>query len=234
MVTGAFVSLLFGVVFTYVLRREVKLPHGEGVGAWKLVSIPDAARSDQRKEMAAAAAKSNEEPNEQARRGSRDKDEPSPEPRPPRTTASDRLRRPWTSTYGARLDDLLRTAFARSWTSTSTRSRPRRWRALDDEVKPGVAYPEIIVGHPREGPRGQGLWNLFMPDEEHGAGLTNWEYGHALRGDGPQPRRRADGLQLRRARTPATWRSSPSTARASRRTAGSSRCSTATSAPASR
>jgi hypothetical protein len=40
MVTAAFVTLMFGVVFTYVLRREVKLPHGEGVRAWKLVSVP--------------------------------------------------------------------------------------------------------------------------------------------------------------------------------------------------
>jgi len=48
--------------------------------------------------------------------------------------------------------------------------------ALDDEVKPGVAYPEIIV-EMRERAREQGLWNLFMPNEEHGIGLTNWEYG---------------------------------------------------------
>lgn len=40
MVTIAAVTLLFGVVFTYVLRREVKLPHGEGVRAWQLVSVP--------------------------------------------------------------------------------------------------------------------------------------------------------------------------------------------------
>jgi uncharacterized membrane protein YfcA len=37
---AATVSLIFGVVFTYVLRREVKLPHGEGVRAYKLVSLP--------------------------------------------------------------------------------------------------------------------------------------------------------------------------------------------------
>ncbi len=48
--------------------------------------------------------------------------------------------------------------------------------ALDDEVRPGVAYPEIIVGI-RERARAEGLWNLFMPGDEHGAGLTNWEYG---------------------------------------------------------
>ncbi len=49
-------------------------------------------------------------------------------------------------------------------------------QALDDEVEPGVAYPEVIVGI-REKARAEGLWNLFMPGEEHGAGLTNWEYG---------------------------------------------------------
>ncbi|MEO7197940.1 MAG: sulfite exporter TauE/SafE family protein [Solirubrobacterales bacterium] len=39
-VTAALVSFFFGVVFTYILRREVKLPHGEGVRAYKLVSFP--------------------------------------------------------------------------------------------------------------------------------------------------------------------------------------------------
>ena len=48
--------------------------------------------------------------------------------------------------------------------------------ALDDEVKPGVPYPQILV-EIRAKAREQGLWNLFLPDEEHGAGLTNWEYG---------------------------------------------------------
>ena len=48
--------------------------------------------------------------------------------------------------------------------------------ALDEEVKPGVAYPEIIVGI-RARAREQGLWNLFLSDDEHGAGLSNWEYG---------------------------------------------------------
>lgn len=39
-ITAAIVSLLFGALFTYILRREVKLPHGEGVRAYKLVSLP--------------------------------------------------------------------------------------------------------------------------------------------------------------------------------------------------
>jgi acyl-CoA dehydrogenase len=49
-------------------------------------------------------------------------------------------------------------------------------RALDAEVAPGVPYPEILA-EIRERARSDGLWNLFMPDEEHGAGLSNWEYG---------------------------------------------------------
>jgi acyl-CoA dehydrogenase len=49
-------------------------------------------------------------------------------------------------------------------------------RALDDEVKPGVPYPQILIDI-RAKARDEGLWNLFIADDEHGAGLTNWEYG---------------------------------------------------------
>jgi len=48
--------------------------------------------------------------------------------------------------------------------------------ALDDEVAPGVPYPEILVAI-REKAKAEGLWNLFMPDERFGPGLSNWEYG---------------------------------------------------------
>ncbi len=48
--------------------------------------------------------------------------------------------------------------------------------ALDEEVGPGVPYPQILV-EIREKAKGEGLWNLFMPDERFGPGLTNWEYG---------------------------------------------------------
>ena len=48
--------------------------------------------------------------------------------------------------------------------------------ALDAEVGPGVPYPEILVGI-REKAKDEGLWNLFMPDERFGPGLSNWEYG---------------------------------------------------------
>jgi acyl-CoA dehydrogenase len=49
-------------------------------------------------------------------------------------------------------------------------------QALDDEVGPGVAYPKVLV-ELRERAKGEGLWNLFMPDPDYGPGLTNWEYG---------------------------------------------------------
>ncbi|MGD9736523.1 MAG: acyl-CoA dehydrogenase family protein [Solirubrobacterales bacterium] len=48
--------------------------------------------------------------------------------------------------------------------------------ALDDEVAAGVPFPRVLV-EVREKARGEGLWNLFMPDERYGPGLTNWEYG---------------------------------------------------------
>ncbi|MGN6257524.1 MAG: acyl-CoA dehydrogenase family protein [Solirubrobacterales bacterium] len=48
--------------------------------------------------------------------------------------------------------------------------------ALDAEVGPGVPYPENLTAV-REKAKGEGLWNLFMPDERFGPGLSNWEYG---------------------------------------------------------
>ena len=51
-------------------------------------------------------------------------------------------------------------------------------RALDEEVtvESGRVYPELLL-EIRERAKAEGLWNLFMPDSEHGVGLTNWEYG---------------------------------------------------------
>src|SRR3954453_15145501 len=48
--------------------------------------------------------------------------------------------------------------------------------AFDEEVRPGVPYADIVV-ELRERAKAEGLWNLFLPDERFGPGLTNWEYG---------------------------------------------------------
>ena len=37
-------------------------------------------------------------------------------------------------------------------------------------------HPEIVDTLKAEA-KAEGLWNLFLPDEEYGAGLKNWEYG---------------------------------------------------------
>src|SRR5436190_15003359 len=42
-------------------------------------------------------------------------------------------------------------------------------------VKTGVPYPPRLV-EIRKRAKSEGLWNLFLPGQ-HGAGLTNWEYG---------------------------------------------------------
>ncbi len=45
-----------------------------------------------------------------------------------------------------------------------------------DLIRPGVPYPPILV-ELRKKAKAERLWNLFLPDEEYGAGLKNWEYG---------------------------------------------------------
>src|SRR5947199_779029 len=48
--------------------------------------------------------------------------------------------------------------------------------AQADLIRPGVPYPPALVPL-RKRAKAEGLWNLFLPDEEYGAGLKNWEYG---------------------------------------------------------
>ena len=48
-------------------------------------------------------------------------------------------------------------------------------RALDDEVAAGVPYPRML-DELRARARVDGLWNLFLGDREHGAGLGHSEY----------------------------------------------------------
>ncbi|HSV05000.1 MAG TPA: acyl-CoA dehydrogenase family protein [Candidatus Binatus sp.] len=48
--------------------------------------------------------------------------------------------------------------------------------AQSDDIRPGVPYPPALLPI-RQRAKAEGLWNLFLPDKEYGAGLTNWEYG---------------------------------------------------------
>ena len=59
----------------------------------------------------------------------------------------------------------------------NTHVYPVEMELLGDDhlVKTGVAYPPRLV-EIRKKAKEAGLWNLFLPGE-HGAGLTNWEYG---------------------------------------------------------
>jgi len=59
-------------------------------------------------------------------------------------------------------------------------------QALDDEVKAGVPYPVALV-EIREQAKAAGLWNLFLPDEEYGAGLNNWQYAFLCEEMGRSP-----------------------------------------------
>ncbi|MGA7397594.1 MAG: acyl-CoA dehydrogenase family protein [Solirubrobacterales bacterium] len=48
-------------------------------------------------------------------------------------------------------------------------------RSLDREVKEGVPYPADLT-EIRQKAKDEGLWNLFLPDEEYGPGLSNLDY----------------------------------------------------------
>lgn len=58
--------------------------------------------------------------------------------------------------------------------------------ALDEEVGPGVPYPAELV-EIREDARSEGLWNLFLPDDEYGCGLSNWQYAFLCEEMGRSP-----------------------------------------------
>lgn len=47
-------------------------------------------------------------------------------------------------------------------------------RALQDQPQPWVLPPELAEW--KEAARAEALWNLFLPDEEHGTGLSSVEY----------------------------------------------------------
>ena len=108
----------------------------------------------------------------------------------------------------------------RSWTSTSTRTRrafATRSRTTARTVTPGSRSELIEDLKPKA--RDAGLWNLFLPESERGAGLTNLEYAPLCEIMGRV------GLGRRRCSiaprpTRATWKPSSATAPRRRRDNG--------------
>ena len=80
--------------------------------------------------------------------------------------------------------------------------------------------------------RAEGLWNLFLPESDLGAGLSNLDYAPACEEMGRSPLR-ARGLQLLGTPTPATWRCWSVTVPRRSASSGSPRCSPVKSAPPS-
>ncbi len=53
----------------------------------------------------------------------------------------------------------------------------RYWREIDDNTKAGKRWtPLALIEELKEKARAQGLWNLFLPESDQGAGLSNQEY----------------------------------------------------------
>jgi acyl-CoA dehydrogenase len=56
-------------------------------------------------------------------------------------------------------------------------NEPRYWDELEANTKAGKRWtPLQLIEGLKEKARAQGLWNLFLPESEYGAGLTNQEY----------------------------------------------------------
>lgn len=95
-----------------------------------------------------------------------------------------------------------------------------------DEQRAALASPwdtPQVVEDLKAEARKQGLWNLFLPDDEYGAGLTNLQYAPLAEITGRSPQLAPTALNCA-ARTPGTWRCWRSSARRNRRSSGCGRC----------
>ncbi len=114
-------------------------------------------------------------------------------------SAADEEPRPWTSpTHRASRN--CRRACSRSWTSTSIRtSRASSPRSRRNKAQGNGWVPTQVMEELKAEARAAGLWNLWLPESEHGAGLTQPRV-RAARRDHRALAHRARGAQLLGAR----------------------------------
>ena len=104
-------------------------------------------------------------------------------------------------------------------------AEPRYFAEIEANTAAGKRWtPLQLIEELKVKARAAGLWNLFLPDSERGAGLSNLDYAPLAEIMGRTPW--AARSSTARRPTPATWRCWCATARPSTRSAGWSRCST--------
>jgi acyl-CoA dehydrogenase len=126
--------------------------------------------------------------------------------------------------YSARTNDLLK----RVTSFMDEHVYPNEARFLAEVAEGDRWQPTRVVEELKEKARKAGLWNLFLPQSERGAGLTNLEYAPLCEVMGRVPW----APEVFNCNAPDTGRSS-ATDRPSRRSGGSSPCSRGRSARAS-
>jgi len=77
-------------------------------------------------------------------------------------------------------------------------------RRFYDEIETRPWTPMKVLEHLKRKARAEGLWNLFLPESEYGAGLTNTEYAPLCEIMGRSPM--AAECSTARHRTPLTGR----------------------------
>lgn len=127
------------------------------------------------------------------------------------------------------------------YTERTAELRQRLLAFMDEHIYPNEAAllahehgPERWQTAPlietlKEKAKQQGLWNLFLPESELGAGLSNLDYAHLCEIMGRSPF--APEVFNCAAPDTATWKCWPATARRSRSSAGYCPCWPARSVP---
>ena len=95
----------------------------------------------------------------------------------------------------------------------------RFYQEIEENTRRGARWtPTKLIEELKPKARAAGLWNLFLPDSSHGAGLTNLEYAPLAESMGRVPW--APRYSTVPRPTPAIWKRSSATARTLTRARG--------------